>query len=305
MAFNTTALDAFKDELAGGDFFKLVGQGTLADAFTNYPVLSKGTQQLNINNTDLNWTSVDVNGGAVTDFDTYSSNLVYNKVDLTVDGNVAQGYVTIPSLFGKYVAKGSTSFDDESAVRGFATAVAEESRFEYAKRLYTGFGVTPAHGLNAITGTLSLTGGTTVTSANIIAKIESFINQFLAVSGNVALENRPLSIVMTAANYRALRTAYRTANFFDGTITNEQGLMISRWLDDDRITVYGDPAYTGEMKIMYQDSVVVGTVDSGFHFETPEVWYNQDKNALGFRVSIFGGVSILESTHLRTAVNAA
>ena len=304
MAFTVSALDAFKDELAGGDFFKLVGQGTLADTFNNYPVLSKGTQQLNVNNSSLNWTSVDVNGGGITDFDTYSSNLVYNKVDLTVDGNVAQGYVTIPQLFGTYAAKGASSYTDESVVRGFATDVAEQAGYEYAKRIYTGFGVTPAHGLNAIAGTINVGAGA-VSATNVIAKMTTLVDSFLAIAANEPLENRPLTIIMKPSDYRALRQAYVTLNYFDSTISNERGVMISPYLYDDRITVYGDPAYTGEMKIMYQDSIYVGTVDTGFHFETPEVWYNQDKNALGFRVSIFGGVQVLESTHLRTAVNAA
>ena len=149
MAFNVTALPAFQDELAGGNFFKLIGEGTLVDQFNRYPVLSKGTQQLNIDNTDLKWDSIDVNGGAITDFDSYTSNLVFNKVDLTVDGNAAQGYVTIPSLFGKYAAKGASGYDDEATVRRFGSAVAEASAYEYAKRIYSGFGVTPAHGLNA------------------------------------------------------------------------------------------------------------------------------------------------------------
>ena len=304
MAFNVTALDAFKDELAGGDFFKLIGQGTLADQFNRYPVLSKGTQQLNINNTALNWTDVDANGGAITDYDSYNSNLVFNKVDLSVDGNVAQGYVTIPSLFGTYAAKGASAGDDESTVRNFGAAVAEEAGYEYAKRIYSGFGVTPAHGLNALTGTINVGTGA-VSATNIVGKMTTLVNSFLAISGNDALENRPLTIIMKPSDYRMLRQAYVTEKFFDSTISNERGVMISPYLYDDRITVYGDPAYTGEMKIMYQDSVYVGTVDAGFHFETPEVWYNQDKNALGFRVSIFGGVQILESTHLRTAVNAA
>ena len=307
MAFNVSALGAFKDELAGGDFFKLVGQGTLADAFNTYPVESVGTQQLNVNNSDLKWDVIDVNGTATTEYDTYTSDLIYGVRDLTVDGNAAQGYVTIPQLYGKYSAVGVNGDDDEAAVRRFSAEVAAKSRLQYAQRLYTGFGLgTPTNGLNTVIGTeLDVTGGTTVTSANIIAKVDTMINAFLAIAGNNPLEGMPLSIVMKMADYRKLRSAYRAANYFNTSLGNESGFAVSEWIDNEQITIYGDPAYTGEMKIMYQDSVYVGTVNAGFHFEEPKVWYNIDKNAIGFRVAVFGGAQILEATHGRTVKHVA
>ena len=302
MAFDISALDAFKDELAGGDFFKLVAEGTLADAFNTYEVSSKGTQQLNVNSTTLNFTTLDVNGTAQNAWDTYNSTPVYDKVDLVVDGNAAQGYVRTSDLFGSYAGNSVSSWSDEGAIRGFAQDVAAQTRLEYAKRLYTGFGLgSPTNGLTDIAANMDVdVTNTTISKDNIIDIIELAIANFLAISGNDALEGRELTIVMTPAHYRALRAAYRTANFFDAEITSESGMFVTRWLDNAGITIYADPAYTGAPMIMYQDSIYVGTVAAGFNIETPEVWYNQDMNSIGFRVSMFGGVQAIESTHIRT-----
>ena len=109
---------------------------------------------------------------------------------------------------------------------------------------------------------------------------------------------------MTPANYRLLRAAYRSENYFDTDLVAEGGMMVSRWLDDPRITIYGDPAYTGEMMIIAADSVFVG-VPTLTDLDQVDFWYNPDKKAIGFRIEIWGGVAILEDGHGRVANHVA
>ncbi len=308
MAFDISALTTgFRDQLEGGDFYERVAEGTLADVFQTYQVRNKGTQQLNVNNADLSFT-IDVDGD-IDAYDTYASDLDFGKRDLVVDGIAAQGYVPVRDLYGSYAANDVSSGSDETVARRFTQQILAKTSLQYAKNVYSGFGTgSPTNGLNNanIGGTtISVSGGASVTTANIIAKVEEIIEDFLGITGNDALENaNDLAIIMKPSDYRKLRAAYRTANFFNTDLVSEGGMMISTWLDDPRITIYGDPAYTGEMKIVATDSVFVGT-PTLTDLDDVEFWYNPDKKAIGFRVEIWGGVQILQASHARTATHAA
>ena len=304
MAFDISALtSAFRDQLDGGEFYTRVGEGTLAQFFNQYEVKNKGTQQLNVNNANLSFT-IDVDGD-IDAYDTYASNLNFGKRDLTVDGIAAQGYVATRDLYGSYAANSATSGDDESVARKFTQHIVDQASYQYAKNLYTGFGTgTPTNGLSDIVTSTVATGSAALSSANAITKIEALIEGFLAVSGNDALENsNDIAIILRPAHYRALRAAYRTENYFDTDLVAEGGMMVSRWLDDSRISIYGDPAYTGEPMIVAADSVFVGR-PSLTDLDNVEFWYNPDKKAVGYRIEIWGGVQILEAGHGRISSNA-
>ena len=308
MAFNITALtDAFKNQLEGGEFYNRVGQGTMAEFFQSYDVTNKGTQQLNVNNANLTW-DIDVDGD-IDAYDDANSSLVFGKRDLTVDGNAAKGYVLNRDLYGSYASVGATGHDDESVANRFVGQMLEKTSYEYAKRLYTGFGLgTPTNGLsNANIGgtTIDITGGTAFLATNAIAKIAELIEDFLAVTGNDALENSSdIAIIVKPSDYRKIRAAYRVENYFNTDLVSESGMMISKWLDDERISIYGDPAYTGEAMIVAADSVYVGKPNLTF-LDDVEFWYNPDKKAIGFSVEIWGGTQILEAGHARTANHVA
>ena len=304
MAFNTTALsDAFLDQLEGGEFYNRVASGTLASFFNTYSVRNKGTQQLNVNRADLNF-NIDVDGG-ITAYDAYASDLDFGKVDLTVDGIAAQGYVPVRDLYGSYAANDATSRDDDSVARRFTQNILDQTSWQYALSLYDGFGTgTPTNGINDIVNQTINVGTGALTAANVISKLTALVEGFFGIAGNQALENAPdIIIILSAAHYRHLRTAYRTLNYFDTDLVSEDGMMMSRWIDDPRITIYGDPAYTGEPKILASDSMYVG-VPTLTDLDSVQFWYNPDNNAIGFRVEIWGGVQMLEAGHGRTAANA-
>lgn len=296
---------AFLDQINGGNFFQAVAEGTVAGVAQRYGVASKGTQQLNVNDTELVF-SIDVDG-ANPFVGTDTSTLEFLKRDLVVDGVGAQGYVNMAQLYGTYAGGQVGGAADDSVVQGFVQNMIDKSSFVYAQNFYNGFGTgTPTNGLLDVisSSTISVSGGTSTSSGNIIAKLEEFIREYYALSGHNALENRELDIIMSMSDYRKMRAAYRAANFFDGEITSEGGVAISRWLDDSRITIYGDPAYTGEFLIMPLDTVYVG--DPGITEDLqPQVWYSEDRNQIGFRVVLFGGVQIIQPTHGRRAVQAA
>ena len=303
MAFDISALTtAFHDQLEGGEFYNRVAEGTLANFFQTYAVRNKGTQQLNVNRANLTF---DINvDGDIDAYDNYNSDLDFGRRTLNVDGMAAQGYITNRELYGSYAAVDGNSGDDETVARRFVDNIMAQTSFQYAQSIYTGFGIgTPTNGLLDASTNLNVGTGA-ITAGNIVQKLTDLISGFLAISGNNALENAgDIAIIMTPAHYRLLRQAYRTFNYFDTGLVNETGMMMSPWLDDSRITIYGDPAFTGQPVITATDSVYVG-VPTLTDLDNVEFWYNPDKKAVGFRIEIWGGVQVLEANHLRTANNA-
>ena len=306
MAFNITALtDAFLDQVNGGNFFQAVATGTVADQAQRYAVGSKGTQQLNVNTSNLVF---GIDPGAANAFvNTNTSTLSLGKRDIVVDGVGAQGFADVAALYGSYAGANVGGAADESVVNGFVEDMVNKTSFAFAQSFYGGFGTgTPTNGLSdVIHGTaIAVTGGTTVSATNIIGKVERFIASYYALSGHNALENRELDIIMSMADYRKLRVAYRAANYFNTDIVSERGLAMSTWLDDSRITIYGDPAYTGQMMILPLDTVYVG--DPGINENLdPQIWYSDDRNQVGYRIVYFGGVQILQQSHGRVANHTA
>lgn len=306
MAFDVSGLTtAFLDQINGGNFFEQVAEGTVAGEVNRYAVSSKGTQQLNVNDADLAFT-IDV-GGTDPFVGINTSTLDFKKRDLVVDGVGAQGYANVADLYGTYAGTQVGGAADDSVVQGFVQNMIDKASFNYSQSFYGGFGTgTPTNGfLDVISQTtIPLSGGTTTTADNIIGKVEELINDYLALSGHSALENKELDIVMSMSDYRKLRSAYRAANFFDSDITSERGVAISRWLDNSSITIYADPAYTGEFLIAPLSTVYLG--DPGISEDmSPQIWYSEDRNQIGYRVVLFGGVQILQATHGRLATHIA
>ena len=306
MAFDISGLTtAFLDQVNGGNFFEQVAEGTVAGQAQRYAVNSKGTQQLNVNDADLAFT---IDPGAANGFvGTDSSNLDFKKRDLVVDGVGAQGYANVADLYGSYAGTQVGGAADDAVVQGFVANMIDKTSWQFAQSFYSGFGTgTPTNGLSDVISStaIDVSGGTATTAANIIAKVEEFISDYYALAGHNALENKELDIIMSMSDYRKLRAAYRAANYFDTALTNESGLAVSSWLDDGRITIYGDPAYTGEMMIMPLNTVYLG--DPGISEDMqPQIWYSEDRNQIGYRVVLFGGVQILQESHGRIANHIA
>lgn len=308
MALDLSGLTtAFLDQVNGGNFFEAVAEGTVAGQAQKYAVTSKGTQQLNVNDADLAFTIDPTGSDAFVGINT--SNLDFKKRDLTVTGVAAQGYATVADLYGTYAGGQVGGAADDSVVSGFAQNMIDKASYRFAQNFYNGFSTGAGSGTNGLldnisSATIALSGGATVTAANIIGKVEEFISDYLAVSGHDALENRELDIIMKMSDYRKLRSAYRAANFFNTDLTSERGLAVSTWIDDSRITIYGDPAYAGEMLMAPLSTVYVG--DPGINEDMqPQIWYSEDRNQIGYRVNLFGGVQILQESHGRLATHSA
>ena len=306
MAFDISALTtSFLDQVNGGNFFEAVATGTVADQAQRYAVGSKGTQQLNVNNTDLVF-GIDP-GGTNSFVNINTSDLEFGKRDIVVDGVGAQGYASIADLYGSYAGGLVGGAADDAVVQRFVENMVDKTSFAFSQSFYGGFGTgTPTNGLSDVISStaIAVTGGTTTTAANIIGKVERFIASYYGLTGHTALENRELDIIMSMSDYRKLRVAYRTANYFNTDLVSERGLAISSWLDDARITIYGDPAYTGQMMILPLDTVYVGDPGISENLD-PQIWYSEDRNQIGYRVVYFGGVQILEESHGRVANHTA
>ena len=309
---------AFKDELNATSFQEHIAEGTLAGLVNTQDVPTKGVHPLQAWTSNLNFTAINVdtpfvnstgsNGNGVSAFDDYRSTATLTQKDLTVDINVAQGYINPHSVLGSALGVSIDRLNDPSQafLSGFSENVIAQSAFNAGQRFYTGFGSTPVGGLNAIatnatatlaTSKLQNVGTGAVTAANIVGKLTAFI----AGMPDSSINRGDIMIVMSVAQYNMYRQAIRAGNYNDPQFqagATEQGVLSSVWLDNPRITIIGDPAFVKRVSATQGDFIMLAADDTyrgvvGFSdLDDVNFWWNIERKLIGFSIPIGGGVQV-------------
>ena len=294
MAFTLTALEDFKNLLGAPQFNADVAQGTMVSQVEQYAG-RKGDQALNVWDASLTFQD-GADSNTDTAFDTYNSSISNAQKNISIESEFAQAWVNPHVFDGKYL-EGNVSVygDSSSALNAGVASVAMQARKALGQKFYTGFGSAASNGLvDIITGDGVKKVDANVaslTSSNIIAAISALLDgradETFGRNDNV--------VVLKPADYQAYRQAVVEGKYpqAEGNIGRETGLLMSEWIYDGSITIIGDTGHSGTPMFFQAGKTYFGTSSLG-DAEAPQVWYSADKNLVGVRVFLYGGVQITE-----------
>lgn len=295
MAFDITGLQTqFKNQLNGGEFIIEALEGTAVGLMNRYEGIV-GVQQLNTVEFDPSWQTngrTDVNAAGVSVFDANGSDVNFGARDITIGHTYAQSWMNPKALDNTYLGFEKGGDDDTGFLSAAVDSARNQIRSKVSADFYTGIGLT-TNGFLDITGSTDVAlGAGAVDASNILARLDVMVS---TLAGTSAYSRNDNVIMLTAQNYIHYRQALRAAGLNDvlQESVSDTGVLSSPYITAPHIMVVGDPSAPSTMtpQITQTELTYFGTNTSQ---EAADLWYSQDKRAIGLYAEVYGGVQHIQ-----------
>jgi hypothetical protein len=305
MSLNVTALADFNNQIAGELVLKMVYGGSTIE----YVTVQEGVKFQE----PINLFEVSLFMNNSTCVSTASGSATFTQRTIEVCPRTSFDALCLKDLDKKYLGISSLERGSYNETWALANAYSEllvnqfqKANDQFLWRQVSGsastFGGTCAtSGLNAIiTGstsgvvvpTFTVTGSTQLSSANILATMDTMI----ATSSADVADREDLTFFMSVTNFRNYVAGLRAANnfYFDpSSITNRGGLYEMAYPFQPNIKVVGTVGLQGSNRVVLGPAkqIVVGT-DLLSDFSEFQLWYDINTDTLRHRISTKLGVNI-------------